>query len=319
MSSNTGHPAAAEIEDRAAQFLASRRFEQWAEQEQMELDAWLAQSLSHRVAFWRLEATLLRTDRLAALQSRVSPRAPASPRPNRLGLKVAAIVSVVTLAGLGSAYLFSGDGSKLYSTPLGGHEVLSLRDGSTIELNTNTAVRIDASQRSAILERGEAYFQITHDAEHPFVLKASGHVVTDLGTKFLVRSAGSELTVSLVEGMARIEAATQPSQRALLTPGDVAITRGDKIDVRKKQPVIVEEGLGWRHGVIVFDNTTLADAAAEFNRYNEVKLVVADPQIARMKIGATFPARDVERFARAAHVLLGVRVSKKGNEVLITR
>jgi len=317
---NTDLLSASEIEDRAALFLARRRFEQWGAQDEAELETWLAQSLSHRVAFWRLEATLARTDRLAALQSHLPPaKAPQPEVRNRTALKVAAVVSVMALAGLGTASFFSGDGSKVYSTPLGGHEVLSLRDGSTIELNTNTVVRVDASQRMATLEHGEAYFQITHNAEHPFVLRAPGHVVTDLGTKFLVRSAGEELEVSLVEGMARIEATDEPSQRALLTPGDVAIAVGKKLKVSRKPSVAVEEQLGWRRGVIVFDNTTLGEAAAEFNRYNETKLIVTDPQIAHMKIGATFPARDVERFARAAHVLLGVRLNRKGNDIVITR
>jgi len=307
------------IEDRAAQFLARRRFEEWNAEDQAELENWLGESMSHRVAFWRLEATLARTNRLAALQSRNPVNQSRMAERGKAALKIAAVVSITAFAGLGTAYLFTRDGSKLYSTPVGGHEILSLRDGSTIELNTDTSVRLDASQRSATLEHGEAYFQIQHDAEHPFVLKVAGHVVTDLGTKFLVRSAGQRVEVSLIEGMARIEAKEKPSQEALLTPGDFAVATADELEVRRQQPAAVKQELGWRRGVIVFDNTSLADAAAEFNRYNDTKLIVADPEIGRMKIGATFPAHDVERFARAAHVLLGARLIKKGNEIVITR
>jgi transmembrane sensor len=312
-------PILAEIEDRAAHLLAARRFESWGAQDEAGLEAWLAESLSHRVVFWRLEATLARTDRLAALQSRMSVEALPAKGRSRAALKIAAAALIAVFAGVSAVYFFSGDGSKVYSTPVGGHEILSMRDGSTIELNTNTIVRVAASQRVVTLEHGEAYFQIRHDAEHPFVLKTSGHVITDLGTKFLVRSAGKRLEVSLVEGMASIEATDRPSRRALLTPGDVVVAAGEKLEVAKRPSIAVEKELGWRHGVIVFDNTTLADAAAEFNRYNQTKLIVTDPEVGRMTIGATFPAHDVERFARAAQVLLGVRLSKSSNEIVITR
>ena len=59
-----------------------------------------------------------------------------------------------------------------YATAVGGHKTLTLGDGSEVELNTDTIVRMPkvAGQRQVILDKGEAYFQIKHDAENPFIV-----------------------------------------------------------------------------------------------------------------------------------------------------
>ena len=78
-------------------------------------------------------------------------------------------------------------------------------------------------------------------------------------------------------------------QPTMLTPGDVVIATAE-FDVRDAETVrTLTSELGWRRGVLVFEHTTLADAAAEFNRYNREKLVIADTAAGRRTIGGTFP------------------------------
>ena len=77
--------------------------------------------------------------------------------------------------------------------------------------------------------------------------------------------------------------------------------------------------LGWRKGLLVFRYTPLVEAAAEFNRYNSQKLVVADPAVARLTIYGTFPVNDVAAFARVARNALGLRVEYHGDEIVILR
>jgi transmembrane sensor len=82
----------------------------------------------------------------------------------------------------------------------------------------------------------------------------------------------------------------------------------------------LSNALGWRRGVIVFDHTTLADAAAELNRYNHQQIVVADPAAALMRIDATLPVNGVEAIVRVAQDVLGVRAHKDRNgRIVITR
>ncbi len=192
-----------------------------------------------------------------------------------------------------------------------------LFDGSQIELNTNTVLQISNNQRDVALVRGEALFQIHHDAAHPFTVSVAGHKVTDLGTEFLIRTSGTKLRVALVEGRARVESDIRQDQSATLVPGDVALATSTSLAVTKKPARQLRDELTWRKGILVFDDTTLAEAAAEFNRYNTVKVVIADPNAAQLKINGAIHANDGAEFARLAKNLFGLRAGQVGNEIII--
>jgi transmembrane sensor len=139
--------------------------------------------------------------------------------------------------------------------------------------------------------------------------------VTDLGTDFVIRRDETRLEVAVVRGRVRYDAA---KQTAMLTPGDVVTASGDAMSETKKPVRQLLRRLGWRRGVLVFDTTTLADAAEEFNRYNREKIVVTDPAAAQLTIGGTFPALDVSSFTDVAQDVLGLRVEKHGNDIVIS-
>jgi transmembrane sensor len=77
--------------------------------------------------------------------------------------------------------------------------------------------------------------------------------------------------------------------------------------------------LGWRRGMLVFDHTTLADMAGEYNRYNREKIVIADATTARLTISGTLPTNDIDAFTRVARKFFNLRVEKLGNEVVVSR
>ena len=176
-------------------------------------------------------------------------------------------------------------------------------------------------ERVVWLDRGEAFFQIKHDAAHPFVVMVGDRRITDLGTQFVVRREPSRLKVAVMQGRVWFDPADrqQPSQSAMLTPGDVATVAANKMSVTHASPRVLAKGLSWRRGVLVFDNTTLADAAAELNRYNREQLVIADPAIASETIGGTFRTDDVEAFARVAKSALGLHIANNGAEMIVFR
>ena len=205
-----------------------------------------------------------------------------------------------------------------FATPIGGQKIVTLFDGSQIELNTNTVLQISSNQRDVALIKGEALFQIHHDAEHPFSVSVDGHKVTDLGTEFLIRTNQSGLRVALMEGRARIEPDNDAqNQIATLVPGDVALATSTSLAVTKKSAQELRDELAWRKGILVFDNTPLTDAAAEFNRYNTVKIVVGEPNAGHLKINGAIHTNDGEEFARLAKNLFGLSAEQRGNEIVI--
>ena len=81
----------------------------------------------------------------------------------------------------------------------------------------------------------------------------------------------------------------------------------------------VNSELSWRQGMLSFDQSTLADAAGEFNRYNHTKLVVADSEAAAIRIGGSFEAGNVDAFARLLQQAYGLKVQRDGDRVTISR
>lgn len=310
-----------EIVAQAAQWREHRDGNDWSDADQAAFDTWLNQSLSHRVEYWRIDAAWSRADRLGALKSPIARKSTGAFRSTAIK-GVAALIGAVTI-GLAWTGHFDVPREKVYSTPVGGREILTLADGSQIELNTDTMLRtrVDDGQRTVFLDKGEAFFKVKHDAAHPFVVTAAGHRVVDLGTKFVVRNSGDRLEVSLIEGSARFEPLGDKKyqQPIVLTPGEVVIATADTITEKKKTEQVLSDEMGWRRGVIVLHRTTLAEAVAEFNRYNVRKLVIATPSLERTRVGGTFPVEDVEAFTRVAKQVLGLKVQEKGNEILISR
>ncbi len=317
-------PDAKAIRARAAEWiLRERTSEDWSDEDRARLDAWLAQSPAHTIAYWRLDETWERTNRLAALKGPLSEALEAPARRLPLLMKFAAAFALIAALGTSAAYLALKPATKTYATALGGHEVVKFADGTSIELNTNTVVRtrMTTESRTVWLDKGEAYFQVRHDAAHPFTVMIGGRRITDLGTKFAVRRQSGALHVAVVQGSVRVDApnAYATTQTAMLKPGDVATATSRALSVVHESERAIGQALGWRHGMLVFHQATLAEAAAEFNRYNARKIVIADPVAAKFTIGATFPVNGVDAFTRLAKQVFDLRVENKGNAFVISR
>ncbi len=306
----------------ACEWLERRDFALWSEDDQKDFDAWIAQSPAHRIAFLRAEAGWKRTEMLAALRPFRPERAAQAHAPRRTSWKIAAAIIVCGLAGAG-AWLGLKPGAPqytAYATAIGGHKTLALADGTKIELNTNTQVRLlNGDHRKVWLDKGEAYFQVQHDAAHPFEVMAGNHKVTDLGTAFFVKRHAANTEVALVEGLARFDDTAAGDSRSLtLTPGDVVIANAKTVSLSHRKPAALTAELSWRRGVLIFEQMTLSAIADELNRYNRKKLVIADAAAANVKFGGTFHTDDVQAIATAAHEVFGLKVKDTGTEFVIS-
>jgi transmembrane sensor len=315
---------ARDIDARAAEWIERRHFGQWNEDDQSQLEAWLAEAIANRVAYVRLNSSWQRTGRLAALRG-AAPETPKAaplqqtPHPFRFLPRIAAGFAIVAAVSAGVAYYAVRDNTTTYATTVGGREILSLADGSQIELNTDTVLRVSnrTGAREVWLDKGEAYFRIVHDAARPFTVTAQGRRITDLGTEFTVRQEAGRLKIAVLEGRVQVEESANKSP--VLTAGDTAIATRETVSVSRKATRKLSTELAWRRGMIVFDNVTLGQAAAEFNRYNRTQIVIADPAVARMKIAGTFPINGVKGFSDLTRHVLGLRVETHGQEISISR
>lgn len=321
-----------QIEERAADWIAERDRAMangtWTAACQATLDSWVAESTANQVAWLRLDRAWREADRLVVLKdTRVAapakPETPTGPRRGwrwpsfagwAVGVPAFAAAALLLLIGLPLA-----PSAQKYETAVGAREVVALKDGSRVTLNTATRVRAEVvtGSREVWLDSGEAYFEIAHDPAHPFVVHAGRHEVTVLGTKFTVRRNGDDVRVEVTEGRVRVAGGKTPP--TVLARNDAAVVEPDAVQVTRRTAQQIQASLNWLQGKLVFDQQTLADAAREFNRYNRKQLVIDDPEAARIEIVGVFDANNVEAFARLLRAGFQLEVQIRGDDIHVSQ
>jgi transmembrane sensor len=306
--------SATEIDAAAADWLTTRYDSgAWTDEDQIAFEAWLAEDTAHEIAFLRLEAAWERADRLTALKFQRSEAKPKSFN-GRWKVLLGSVVALIVLGSVGAGIFtyLSRPGIQTYATDIGGRKTVTLADGSRIELNTDTRMRAEIAHNNATvwLDKGEAYFDVKHNPSRKFVVVASGRIIR-----------ADNVQVALLEGRVSVDSpdASGGTQRTVLRPGDVAIGHPHSLTVVSESRKDLEDDLGWRKGVVVFDNVSLADAAADINRYNTKQIIIPDPAVARRRIAGTFRVDDIQGFAALAQDLLKLRVDDRKNAIVISR
>jgi len=228
--------------------------------------------------------------------------------------------AAILLAVLVSAYIYLVPRGDRYSTPVGEVASVPLRDGSRITLNTASMIRVDLTpkERRVDLERGEAFFVVAKDPSRPFLVEAGSKRVIAVGTQFSVRRDGNDVRVVVTEGAVRLESIGEEvhvsrlvgdatpqgssgsavSELARLTAGTIARTTDGDVLVQERSIPEAEEALSWRAGYLTFQETTLAEAVEEFNRYNTHRITIEDPKVAAIQISGTFRPTNYAAFLR---------------------
>ncbi|MDB5908457.1 MAG: hypothetical protein JWP34_2571 [Massilia sp.] len=301
--------SADKIEAQAADWIARRDGDGWTQEQQAALDAWLHEDVAHRVGYLRLDSSWRRADRLGSL--RVPGRRSVAERTGwRLApWRMAAGFLLVVCAG----WYVSNEVHNLptsYATTVGESRPVAMADGSRVLLNTDTHLRTRLAKdcRMVWLDSGEAYFEVAHDASRPFVVEAGDSRITVLGTKFSVRRDGGRVQVVVVEGRVQVGPTAAGAVPAVVSRNDVVLAERGHVDVTRETDAGVDGQLGWRQGKLIFDQMTLAQAAQEFNRYNNRKLVV-DADAAGLRIGGAFKVDNVDGFARLLNQGFGLKVA----------
>lgn len=290
--------------------------------EQAELDAWLAEDRRHVGAYARARAVFVHFDRARALGPQDGePAATPRPEPRRrrrllwaAGVAACLCVAMVQLL-LGNGHHATGTGEVLR---------VALDDGSAITLNSDSEVRVDFEEdiRRVRLLRGEVLFDVAKHHGWPFVVEAAGTRVTAVGTSFTVnRGSGRDVQVLVREGVVEMVDSARPrSEPVRLEANTLALAvPARKINVRPLREPEVERRLAWRDGMLSFSGATLGEAAAQFARYSDVRIIIDDPLVARMRVVGLYSATDPEGFAHAVALSLGLRTEKAPEGVRLVR
>ncbi|MDB6170040.1 MAG: fec operon regulator FecR [Verrucomicrobia bacterium] len=290
--------------------------------DRLELDAWLAQDPAHRELlsnFCQFSADLEK--KLPQLSSaHAVDFAPAAPRRSSRrrwvalgGLAAAAAVAVVFWADFGPSV-----SSDNIVTPVGRRQSLTLADGTLVDLNARTSLRVEISgdRRHVVLAFGEAYFAVHKDPSRPFVVDTPAGSVRVTGTHFDVRTEStSTLEVTVAEGSVEArpnDRGGAPAALHALAAGDQLSASSGDVAVRRLSPSALEDALAWRQGQVVFDGVPLREALARFARYHGRTLTVS-PDVAQKSVGGRHSLDDLEGFLSFIEEGLQLRVTREPN------
>jgi len=203
-----------------------------------------------------------------------------------------AVVGLVLLLALGAGdWARRGGLDDLradFVVPRGKHRTVVIADGSTIDLNTNSALAVDlqAGERRVRLFRGEGYFDVSPDPQRPFVVETPAGDVHVTGTVFNVRVLDGKTQVGLIEGGVVLTADDDPDRHVRLKPGEESNLTTSGVSAPREFDA--ETTTAWRRGQIVFFRTPLADVVKELNRYHSGRIVVLGERLAALPVTGVF-------------------------------
>jgi transmembrane sensor len=253
-------------------------------------------------------------------------------------LRFATAASIVFVSVAAGALLLYRLLDGTYSTGIGEQRTVSLSDGSRIELNALSRVRIRFSEgkRDVELLEGQVLFNVAKDPTRPFVVQSGATRVRAVGTEFDVYRKPFGTTVTVVEGRVAVLTAaearpTTPSESASLPEGapeprvaTILVSAGEQVTVTPSKVTAparadIAAATAWTQRELMFDSTPLAEVAREFNRYNEKPLVVTDETLKNFHVTGIFSSTNHASLLKFLRAQEGIEVVETDSVIQITR
>lgn len=256
-------------------------------------------------------------------QGRVHPRLP---RFARWGLAAGVLAATV------GASIWIQWHKGMYETGIGETRWVNLPDGSTIELNAESRIRVrlTPAERDIDLLQGQALFRVTKNPARPLIVHSGIAQITDIGTEFDVYRRHADTVVTVIEG--RVAVRTLPASSSTIAPladkpplqsmgsavhvgaatSGLVVTQGEQVDlVPQLAPRLtradVAAATAWTRQMLVFASAPLSEVVTQYNLYHEKRLVIQDPSLTSYHVSGVFSATDssaLVEFLRAQPMLV---------------
>ena len=345
-------PDGSSIEQEAAEWLIKLDGDDiLSAKERQELREWLARTPAHREQLFRLAERWNEMNVLSELAVSLDRHNQAGYdrsrwlKPSRLIVAAAAI-----LVAVGLIIFIDGespvDPNGLYATAVGQQRLITLSDGSTVNLNTDSQIRVNYGDeyRDVYLLRGEAHFSVMDNREIPFRVSAGGGRIRALGTAFSVYIRDGTIDVTVSEGSVVLETIGPPTEAPL--EAEAPLETGTTPPAPTAEPLVRELGtvragqfatisslvdkssetdslldfssieapemlrrLSWTEGVLLFSGESLEEVVREISRYTMAEIEFADPEVGAIRIGGRFPVGETETMFETLENVFGLHVT----------
>jgi transmembrane sensor len=235
---------------------------------------------------------------------------------------VLAAAALGLLASISVLFLWIGrDAGRSYSTGIGEQRTIQLVDGSTVELNARSTVKVRLTERrrDVTLIEGQALFRVAKDKHRPFVVRAGDAQVRAVGTEFDVYKKQIATVVTVVEGRVETYEASGSAGTAA-----IVLSAGEQLTVlpntvTKPTHIDTVAATAWVQQRLIFEETPLRDVAEEFNRYNRRPLAIDGRELQNLKISGIYSSTDPTSLINFLRSQTSIRVIETEDQVRIVR
>jgi transmembrane sensor len=239
----------------------------------------------------------------------------------------ASLAGVAIIVG-GAAWL-THYRANTFSTGVGEQRTVRLADGSMIELNALSTIRVRLSQqeRDIDLAEGQALFHVAKDPARPFIVKSGATTVRAVGTQFDVYRRKSGTVVTVVEGRVAVAGPESSSLPPNQPASSLFLVAGEQVTMPaqlppKEQPkprrADVAVATAWVQKRLIFEETPLASVAEEFNRYSPRRLVILDPELKSVAISGVYSSADPDSLLGFLRTQPNIQLVESDQEIRIS-
>ena len=327
--------------DEASSWIVRLSNESATEQDHQSFALWLGKSSEHRAAYDQVESLWFDLGCVRYVEPLVEPiledqpsagegqPGAAAKQSSNLWTKIAkarnfaAAFALCTVAG---ALFLSFDNEQKwpqrdFATTIGEQRIITLSDGSKVQLNTNSRLRVQYSsdQRTVNLSQGEAYFDVSKEFDRPFIVLVPGGSITAVGTAFNIEIDPQQTLVTVTEGVVRVE----ENNNSALPPHRLTAKINDSVSIHpmagleRVELSALDTVTAWREQNLIFRNASLAEIVAELNRYSERKIKIADASLAYIQLSGVFKLDNPMATLEAIQTTLGLQSKTQDQIILI--
>jgi len=308
------------IDHEAAAWAARLSSGDFSDADRRRLDAWLASEAGHREAFNVYADVLEKTDAAGDAFLLRDLEEFADSQPVKRGWLVAVPALAASIAaGVFAVIVLAQPRYEIetYATDRGGSKQVTLADGSSVMLNTDTqiAVRYEKKKRSVAISRGEALFSVTPNPGRPFVVESDNATAVVVGTEFNVYAGARDTVISVLSGVVEVDASASEAQTTLSAGQEATVSSGDgALSVRVFNPDAV---IAWRRGAAYYENKPLGEVVTDLNRYFAGQIIIGDESLRNIPVTGGFDLTDQDAIVDALAAALSLRAVRSGSNIVL--
>ena len=212
-----------------------------------------------------------------------------------------------------------------YTSAVAQNRTIHLPDGSTVAMGGASVLttRFTRGERRVELGAGEAFFQVAHHAEQPFVVTVGRVSIRDIGTAFDVRRSGQRVTIAVTEGRVRIVDSRSKSEHETNGTHTLEAAAGERVSydpdasAMSVSSVTPEQATAWRSDRLEFINEPLAVVVENINRYSIHPVLIADADVEALTFTGTIKTDAIDQWLGALPQVFPLRISRDSHQVIL--